>query len=92
MRDYSESDVLIQAGRAEMPLDSVPNMAPRAEEIDDPEVLLHRVLYRNGRMAQLFRDGEPQPLSDAKRSLGALTGLNRADLYRLEELLEATRA
>ncbi len=75
-----------------MPLDSVPDMTARAAEIDDPEVLVHRVLYRNGRIAQLFRDGDPRPLGDAKRSLVALTGSNRADLYRLEELLATVRA
>ena len=57
-----------------MTLDSVPDMGSRAAEIDDPRVLVHRVLYRHGRIAQLFRDGEPQPLGERKRSLGALTG------------------
>ena len=77
-----------------MPLDSLPDMAARAAEIDDPEVLLHRVLYRNGRMAQLFRDrdGESQPLSETKRALSALIGSNRIDLYRLEELLATVTA
>jgi hypothetical protein len=75
-----------------MTLDSVPDMAPRAAEIDDPKVLVHRVLYRHGRIAQLFRDGELQPLGERKRSLGALTGSNRADLHRLEELLDTARA
>lgn len=75
-----------------MPLDSVPDMTARADEIDDPEVLVHRVLYRNGRLGQLFRDGDPRPLGDAKRALVALAGSNRADLYRLEELLAAVRA
>jgi hypothetical protein len=74
-----------------MPLDTVPDMAPRAAEIDDPQLLLHRVLYRHGRIAQLFRDGELQPLGERKRSLGALTGLNLADLHRLEELLDTVR-
>ena len=74
-----------------MPLDTVPDMAPRAAEIDDPKLLLHRVLYRHGRIALLFRDGEPQPLGERKRSLGALTGSNRADLHRLEELLDSVR-
>jgi hypothetical protein len=75
-----------------MPLDSVPDMARRAVEIDDPKVLVHRVLYRHGRIALLFREEEPQPLGERKRSLGALTGSNRADLYRLEELLDTARA
>lgn len=75
-----------------MTLDSVPDMGSRAAEIDDPRVLVHRVLYRHGRIAQLFRDGEPQPLGERKRSLGALTGSNRADLHRLEELLDTARA
>lgn len=71
-----------------MPLDSVPDLVPRAAEIDDPKVLLHRVLYRDGRIAMLFRDGEPQPLGERNRSVGVLTGSNQADLRRLEELLE----
>ena len=75
-----------------MTLDSVTDMGSRAAEIDDPRVLVHRVLYRHGRIAQLFRDGEPQPLGERKRSLGALTGSNRADLHRLEELLDTARA
>jgi hypothetical protein len=75
-----------------MPLDSVPDMAPRAAEINDPKVLVHRVLYRHGRIALLFRDGEPQPLGERKRSLVALTGSNRADLHRLEDLLDTIRA
>ncbi len=74
-----------------MPLETVPNLAPRATEIDDPKELVHRVLYRHGRIAQLFRDGEVQPLGERKRSLGALTWSNRADLHRLEELLDAPR-
>ena len=75
-----------------MPLDSVPDMAPRAAEINDPRVLVHRVLYRHGRIAQLFREGDPHPLGERKRSLGALTGSNRADLNRLEELLDKITA
>jgi hypothetical protein len=75
-----------------MPLNSVPDMALRAAEIDDPKVLLHRVLYRHGRISQLFGDGEPRPLGERKQTLGFLTGSNRADLYRLEELLDTIRA
>ena len=76
-----------------MPLQNVPDLAPRAAEIDDPRLLVHRVLYRHGRIAQMFSsDGGPQPLGDRKRSLGALTGSNRADLHRLEELLDAGRS
>jgi hypothetical protein len=75
-----------------MPLDSVPDLTRRAAEISDPKVLVHRVLYRHGRIALLFSDGEPRPLGERKRSLGVLTGSNRADLHRLEELLDTTRA
>jgi hypothetical protein len=75
-----------------MPLDSVPDMVLRAAEIDDPTVLVHRVLYRQGRIAQLFGDGEPRPLGERKQTLGILTGSNRADLCRLEELLDTISA
>lgn len=71
-----------------MPLDHVPDMAPRAAEIGDPTLLVHRVLYRHGRMAQLFRDGgDPLPLGERKRALEVLAGSNRADLHRLEEII-----
>ncbi len=71
-----------------MPLTSVPDLTPRAAEIDDPKVLVHRVLYRHGKIASLLSDTEPQPLGEQKRRLGVLAGLNRADLHRLEELLD----
>jgi hypothetical protein len=65
-------------------------MAARAAEIRDPRLLVHRVLYRHGRMRQLFRDGgDPLPLEEKKRALERLAGLNRDDLYRLEEILHA---
>lgn len=72
-----------------MPLDRAPDMVPRAAEIGDPKLLVHRLLYRQGRMAQLFRDGgDPLPLGERKRALEVLAGFNRADLYRLEEILD----
>jgi hypothetical protein len=72
-----------------MPLDRAPDMVPRATEIGDPKLLIHRLLYRQGRMAQLFRDGgDPLPREERKRALEALAGFNRADLYRLEEILD----
>lgn len=65
-------------------------MAARAAEIRDPRLLVHRVLYRHGRMRQLFRDGgDPLPLEERKRALEVLAGLNRDDLYRLDEILHA---
>ena len=64
-------------------------MLARATEIGDPRLLVHRVLYRHGRMAQLFRDGgDPLPLGERKRALEVLAGNNRADLHRLEEILD----
>jgi hypothetical protein len=73
-----------------MPLDRTPDMAARAAEIRDPRLLVHRVLYRHGRMRQLFRDGgDPLPLEERKRALEVLAGLNRDDLYRLDEILHA---
>jgi hypothetical protein len=73
-----------------MPLDRTPDMVARATEIGDPRLLVHRVLYRHGRMRQLFRDGgDPLPLGERKRALEVLAGLNRDDLHRLEELLDA---
>ena len=71
-----------------MPLETVPDMLPRAVEIDDPTLLVHRVLYRQGKMANLFRDSDPRPLGERKQAIVALAALNRADLLRLEELLE----
>jgi len=76
-----------------MPLDHAPDMVPRAAEIGDPRLLVHRVLYRHGRMAQLFRDGgDPLPLGERKRTLEVLAGSNRADLHRLEEILDSRSA
>lgn len=64
-------------------------MVARPTEIGDPRLLVHRVLYRHGRMRQLFRDGgDPLPLGERKRALEVLAGLNRDDLHRLEELLD----
>lgn len=72
-----------------MTLDRAPDMVPRAVEIVDPVLLVHRVLYRQGRMAQLFRDGgDPLPLGERHRALEVLAGSNRADLHRLEEILD----
>ena len=86
------SDAVIRVGGMKLPLETVPDMTLRADEIDDLRVLVHRVLYRNGRIGQVLRDGEPQLLSERRRTVTALTGSNRADLYRLEELLETIRA
>lgn len=73
-----------------MSLDRAPDMVARAGEIGDARLLVHRVLYRHGRMRQLFRDGgDPQPLGERRRALEVLAGLNRDDLHRLEELLDA---
>jgi len=72
-----------------MPLDRVPDMTTKPTEINDPKVLVQRVLYRVGRIGLMFRDDDQSPIEERKRSLGTMSGFNRADLHRLEELLEA---
>lgn len=69
------------------PLESAPDLLARATEIGEPRLLVHRVLYRQGRLTQLFRDGDPTPREDRRRALEVIVGNNRADLHRLEELL-----
>jgi hypothetical protein len=64
-------------------------MTSRPIEIDDPQVLIHRVLYRVGRIALMFRDEDQTPIEERKRFLSTMTGFNRADLHRLEDLLRA---
>jgi hypothetical protein len=71
-----------------MPLDRVPDMMTRPTEINDPKVLVQRVLYRVGRIALMFHDDDKSPIEERKRSLSTMIGFNRADLHRLEELLE----
>ena len=72
-----------------MPLDRVPDMTTRPTEISDPKVLVQRVLYRVGRIALMFRDDDQAPIEERKRFLSTMSGFNRADLHRLEELLQA---
>jgi hypothetical protein len=75
-----------------MPLDTVPDLRQRAEEIEDRTLLVHRLLYRNGRIGQVFAEDELQSMSERRQLVRALALANRADLYRLEELLEPSRA
>jgi hypothetical protein len=74
-----------------MPLDRVPDTTSKPEEIDDPLVLVHRVLYRTGRLGDVFREDDPKPLGERRSAVTRITGANRADLYRLEELLGVDR-
>ena len=71
-----------------MPLDTMPDLRLRAEEIEDRMLLVHRLLYRNGRIGQVFAEEELQPISERRQMVRVLALANRADLYRLEELLE----
>jgi hypothetical protein len=75
-----------------VPLDTMPDLRLRAEEIEDGMLLVHRLLYRNGRIGQVFAEEELQPMSERRQMVRALALANRADLYRLEELLEPSRA
>lgn len=68
----------------------MPDLRSRADEIDDLPLLVHRLLYRNGRIGQVLDAIEPQPLSERRRAVWALVTANRADLHRLEELLATT--
>jgi len=71
-----------------VPLDTMPDLRLRAEEIEDRMLLVHRLLYRNGRIGQVFAEEELQPISERRQMVRVLALANRADLYRLEELLE----
>jgi hypothetical protein len=75
----------------ELPLDTLPDLRPRGEEIDDLALLVHRLLYRNGRIGRVLDERE-QLLSERRRAVQTLVTANRADLHRLEELLAATAA
>lgn len=74
-----------------MPLERVPDTASRPDEIDDPLLLVHRVLYRTGRLGDVFREDDPKPLGERRSAVTRITGANRADLRRLEELIAARR-
>ena len=70
-----------------MPLDHVPDLNLRAAEIDDPILLVHRLLYRIGRIERVFDDSEQKSPSEKAHFLRAMNGHNRSDLRRLETLL-----
>ena len=78
-------------GGLEVPLDTLPDLRPRAAEIDDRALLVHRLLYRNGRIGRVLDERE-QLLSERRRAVQTLVTANRADLHRLEELLATTAA
>ena len=67
----------------------MPDLRLRAEEIEDRMLLVHRLLYRNGRIGHVFAEEALQPMSERRQKVRALAQANRTDLYRLEELLEA---
>ena len=71
-----------------MPLDYVPDLSQRAVEIDNPVLLVHRLLYRIGRVERAF-DAEETPILERTRLLRVMNGHNRSDLRRLESLLAA---
>lgn len=75
-----------------MPLDSLPDLRLHADEIDDVALLVHRLLYRTGRIGRVLDERETQHLSERRRAVRALVTANRADLYRLDELLVPTAA
>lgn len=75
-----------------MPLDRIPDTATSADEIDDPVLLVHRVLYRTGRIGDVFRDDEPTPLDERRNVVKRIAAANRLDLYRLEQLLDTRPA
>jgi hypothetical protein len=63
----------------------MPNLNVRARDITDPMMLLKRVAYRNERMrTRLFRHGSD---ADKLAFITILSGHNKSDLNRLEELL-----
>ena len=71
-----------------MALDRVPDLAPRAAEIDDPKLLVHRLLYRQGRISLMFDEDELRSRDERQRFLRAVTESNKADLRRLEQLVD----
>jgi hypothetical protein len=70
-----------------VPLERLPDTTTSPDEIDDPEVLVHRVLYRNGRITGILREDEVKPFEERRHAVVQLLGASRADLHRLEELL-----
>jgi hypothetical protein len=75
-----------------MPFNRVPDTLTRPDEIDDPVLLVHRVLYRTGHIGEAFREDDLKPLVERKTAVDSINGANRADLHRLEELLETNVA
>lgn len=61
----------------------VPDMHPKAVDIDDPTLLIDRVAYRDSRL--LVAAGEPG--SNLVAEVRTMTGHNTADLNRLRELV-----
>lgn len=75
-----------------MPLDRLPDTTTSPDEIDDPAVLVHRVLYRNGRITRAFDTDDARSPEERRKAAVSLLGANRADLHRLEQVLAARRA
>ena len=60
----------------------MPDMNLKASEIDDPEVLLARVLYRTERLIT-----RTEAKDDPIAFIRLMCGFNRTDLRRLSQLL-----
>ena len=60
-----------------------PDMRRKASDIDDPHLLIDRVLYRDKRLQEAARE----PKRNLHGMIRIMTGFNRADLNRLKELL-----
>jgi hypothetical protein len=75
-----------------VPLDRLPDTKTSPTEIDDPELLVHRVLYRNSRVTRALDADDSRSPEERRRVAAALLGANRADLHRLEQVLAARLA
>lgn len=69
-----------------MPNPKVPDMHLKAADVDDPQLLIDRVQYRDSRL--LVAAGEPG--SNLVAEVRAMTGHNTADLNRLRELISGS--
>ena len=80
---------ILEWKKTAMALDRVPDMSPRAAEIDDPRLLVQRLLYRQGRIALMFDGEDFRSAGERERYVRSVTEANKADLRRLEELVDA---
>lgn len=64
-----------------------PDLHKRAADIDDPDLLIDRVLYRESRLVVAAAAPGSNPVAEAE----VMTGHNKADLHRLRELIHAVR-